>query len=175
VIPASVSGMPAWCIGRYRPDTQAQPSLNSSPLVARCRPTRSSGLVIAGTIGRHGHRHNRFRARVARQRRTLGAVEPVERSEVVRRVPAEDRVPDEATVALGLVSTKWVEIEDADVLKSRIADAARCHPLERLALAPQCGFASGAETAEERKITEQTQRDKLRLIVDVARAVWPSQ
>jgi 5-methyltetrahydropteroyltriglutamate--homocysteine methyltransferase len=90
-------------------------------------------------------------------------------------VPAEDRVPDEATVALGLVSTKWVEIEDADVLKSRIADAARYHPLERLALAPQCGFASGAETAEERKITEQTQRDKLRLIVDVARAVWPSQ
>jgi 5-methyltetrahydropteroyltriglutamate--homocysteine methyltransferase len=47
------------------------------------------------------------------------------------------------------------------------------HPLDRLALAPQCGFASGAETAEERKITEQTQRAKLRLIVDVARAVWP--
>ena len=68
-----------------------------------------------------------------------------------------------------------VEIEDVDVLKRRIADAARYHPLERLALAPQCGFASGAETAEERKITEQTQRDKLRLIVDVARAVWPSQ
>jgi 5-methyltetrahydropteroyltriglutamate--homocysteine methyltransferase len=84
------------------------------------------------------------------------------------------KLPEAATVALGLVSTKWVELEDPQVLKSRIADAARFHPLERLALAPQCGFASGAETAEDRKITEQTQRDKLQLIVDVARETWPS-
>lgn len=83
------------------------------------------------------------------------------------------KLPEDTVATLGLVSTKWTEIEDVELLARRIADAARYHPLERLALSPQCGFASGAETAIARKITEQTQRDKLQRIVDVARAVWP--
>jgi 5-methyltetrahydropteroyltriglutamate--homocysteine methyltransferase len=81
-------------------------------------------------------------------------------------------LPEDKVAALGLVSTKWQQLEDPDMLKARIRQAAKYHPLERLALAPQCGFASAAETAEERKLTEQTQRNKLRLVVDVARDVW---
>jgi methionine synthase II (cobalamin-independent) len=81
-------------------------------------------------------------------------------------------LPEDKVAALGLVSTKWQQLEDPDMLKARIRQAAKYHPLERLALAPQCGFASAAETADERKLTEQTQRDKLQLVVDVARDVW---
>jgi len=81
-------------------------------------------------------------------------------------------LPDDKMAVLGLVSTKWTELEDPDDLRRRIDDAARFHPKERLALATQCGFASAAETAEERKITDQTQRDKLKLVADVAHSVW---
>ena len=44
--------------------------------------------------------------------------------------------------------------------------------MENLGLATQCGFASANETAEQRKITPQTQSDKLRLVADVARSIW---
>ena len=40
------------------------------------------------------------------------------------------------------------------------------------ALATQCGFASAAEVAEQRMITEQTEVDKLRLVAQTARSVW---
>jgi 5-methyltetrahydropteroyltriglutamate--homocysteine methyltransferase len=83
------------------------------------------------------------------------------------------KLPEDTVAALGLVSTKWTAVEDAGLLRAQIAGAARHHPLERLALSPQCGFASAAETAAGRKITDQTQRDKLQRIVDVARQVWP--
>jgi 5-methyltetrahydropteroyltriglutamate--homocysteine methyltransferase len=79
---------------------------------------------------------------------------------------------DDKVAVLGLVSTKWTRMEDPDQLRARIHEAARFHPLERLALAPQCGFASAAETAEGRKLTEQIQSDKLRLVAEVARSVW---
>jgi 5-methyltetrahydropteroyltriglutamate--homocysteine methyltransferase len=82
------------------------------------------------------------------------------------------QLPDDKVAVLGLVSTKWTALEDPDVLRGRIHEAARFHPLERLAIAPQCGFASAAETAQERKLTAQTQVDKLRLVAQVARSVW---
>lgn len=83
-----------------------------------------------------------------------------------------DELPDHVTAALGLVSTKWTQLEDYDTLRSRIDEAARFHPKHRLAIGPQCGFASASETAEQRKITPQTQIDKLNLVGDVARSVW---
>jgi 5-methyltetrahydropteroyltriglutamate--homocysteine methyltransferase len=82
------------------------------------------------------------------------------------------QLPEDKVAALGLVSTKWTVLEDPDALRARLHEAARFHPLERLAIAPQCGFASAAETAEARKLTAQTQVDKLRLVADVARSVW---
>jgi methionine synthase II (cobalamin-independent) len=81
-------------------------------------------------------------------------------------------LPDEKVCILGLVSTKWVALEDQAELERRIADAARFHPLERLGVSTQCGFASAAETAEQRLVTWDTQARKLALVADTARAVW---
>jgi 5-methyltetrahydropteroyltriglutamate--homocysteine methyltransferase len=85
---------------------------------------------------------------------------------------ALQHLSDDKIAVLGLVSTKWVALEDPALLRARIEEAARYHPLEHLALAPQCGFASAAETAEARKVTEATQVDKLRLVAEVAHEVW---
>ncbi len=53
-------------------------------------------------------------------------------------------VPEDTSVVLGLISTKRAEMEREDELIARINEAARYIPLERLALSPQCGFASVA-------------------------------
>ncbi len=42
-------------------------------------------------------------------------------------------------------------------------------PLERLALSPQCGFAS---TWEGNRITPKVQRAKLAVVAETARKVW---
>jgi 5-methyltetrahydropteroyltriglutamate--homocysteine methyltransferase len=81
-------------------------------------------------------------------------------------------LPDDKVAVLGLISTKWTALEDRELLQRRIEEAARFHPRDRLAISTQCGFASAAETAEQRKITEQTQLDKLRLVAQTARAAW---
>ncbi len=51
-------------------------------------------------------------------------------------------VPDDKIVVLGLASTKTSRLETREELTERIREAARYVPLERLALSPQCGFAS---------------------------------
>ena len=72
-------------------------------------------------------------------------------------------------VVLGLVSTKTPQLENADDLRRRIDEAARIAPLENLAISPQCGFAS-VDTGNP--VSAADQEAKLRLVVDVARAVW---
>jgi 5-methyltetrahydropteroyltriglutamate--homocysteine methyltransferase len=78
-------------------------------------------------------------------------------------------VPGDRTVVLGLVTTKKPRLESVDELRRRIDEAARVVPLERLALSPQCGFAS---TMEGNRITPEDQRKKLARVVETARAVW---
>lgn len=78
-------------------------------------------------------------------------------------------VPQDKTVVLGLVTTKEPQLEDENELKKRIDEASRYVPLERLALSPQCGFAS---TLPGNKVTEADQRAKLELVGRVARDVW---
>ena len=78
-------------------------------------------------------------------------------------------VPKNKTVVLGLVSSKFPELESKDVLKRRIDEAARHIDLDQLSLSPQCGFAS---TAPGNRISPDIQRAKLRLVVEVAREVW---
>ncbi len=73
------------------------------------------------------------------------------------------------TVVLGLISTKTPVLEDADGLCRRIDEAARHVPLERLALSPQCGFAS---TVGGNLLSMDDQRSKLELVVQVAKRVW---
>jgi 5-methyltetrahydropteroyltriglutamate--homocysteine methyltransferase len=70
---------------------------------------------------------------------------------------------------LGLVTTKSPVLEKKDNLKRRIDEAAKYAPLEFLALSPQCGFAS---TIEGNPLTENDQKRKLELVVEVAREVW---
>jgi len=78
-------------------------------------------------------------------------------------------VPRDKTVVLGLVSSKRPELEDADQLARRIDEAARFLPIERLALSPQCGFAS---TMEGNLLSEEVQWRKLGLVSATARRVW---
>ena len=78
-------------------------------------------------------------------------------------------VPEDRVVVLGLVTTKRPRTEDEDDLKRRIAEAARIIPPERLALSPQCGFAS---TMAGNKLTQDEQRAKLDLVGRVARSVF---
>jgi 5-methyltetrahydropteroyltriglutamate--homocysteine methyltransferase len=81
-------------------------------------------------------------------------------------------VPKGKTVILGLVSTKTPELEKKDELKRRIEDAAKYCPLEQLGLSPQCGFSSGGGSGQV--MTEDATKQKLALIVEVAREVWGS-
>ena len=78
-------------------------------------------------------------------------------------------VPKGKKVVLGLISTKTPVLEEKDVLKSRIEAAAKYVPLENLCLSPQCGFAS-SEVGNQ--LTEDDQKRKLELAVQVARDVW---
>jgi 5-methyltetrahydropteroyltriglutamate--homocysteine methyltransferase len=78
-------------------------------------------------------------------------------------------VPEDKTVVLGLVTSKFPELESAADLKSRIDDAARYVPLDRLCLSPQCGFSS---TIHGNVMTEDEQWAKLRHVAAVAGDVW---
>ena len=74
------------------------------------------------------------------------------------------------TVVLGLVTSKFPELEDKEAIKARIHEAAKYVPLERLCLSPQCGFSS---TEEGNIMTEEQEWAKVRLVRDIAREVWP--
>ena len=78
-------------------------------------------------------------------------------------------LPKGKTVVLGLVTTKFDQMENKDALKRRIEEAARYAPLEQLALSPQCGFSS---TVHGNNIAVEAQRNKLRLVIETAREVW---
>src|SRR5512135_934901 len=78
-------------------------------------------------------------------------------------------VPEDRTVVLGLITTKKPALEKKDEIKRRIDEASRFVPLERLALSPQCGFAS---TEEGNLVTPADQEAKLRLVAETAKEVW---
>ncbi|MBL0423405.1 5-methyltetrahydropteroyltriglutamate--homocysteine S-methyltransferase [Ramlibacter sp. AW1] len=73
------------------------------------------------------------------------------------------------TVVLGLVTTKFGQLESKDDLKRRIDEAAKYAPLDQLALSPQCGFSS---TVHGNNIAVEAQRSKLRLVIETAQEVW---
>ena len=77
--------------------------------------------------------------------------------------------PKGKRIVLGLVSSKEAALETKDDLKRRIEEAARFVPLDQLCISPQCGFAS---TAPGNRITEDIERRKLALCVEVAAEVW---
>ena len=60
-------------------------------------------------------------------------------------------------------------MESDDLLKQRVQESTRYIPLERLALSPQCGFAS---VFEGNLIGEDVQRAKLETLGRVADEIW---
>jgi 5-methyltetrahydropteroyltriglutamate--homocysteine methyltransferase len=78
-------------------------------------------------------------------------------------------VPDDKVVVLGLVTTQNPRRETVNELRARIHEANRYVPRERLALSPQCGFAT---PVIGNAITVEDEKNKLRTIAETARAAW---
>jgi 5-methyltetrahydropteroyltriglutamate--homocysteine methyltransferase len=78
-------------------------------------------------------------------------------------------VPKNKMIVLGLISSKEPALEPLDQLRRRIDEASKYVPIENLAIAPQCGFAS---TMFGNLLTWDEQKRKLELVVETARKVW---
>jgi len=78
-------------------------------------------------------------------------------------------IPKGKGVVLGLVSSKTPRLESPNELKHRVDEASRYVDSARLAISPQCGFAS---TMGGNPVTEADERAKLKLCVDTAHAIW---
>lgn len=77
--------------------------------------------------------------------------------------------PPNVTIVLGLITSKFPDLEDPEQLKQRVVAASEYVPLENLALSTQCGFAS---TEEGNAVTEEEQWKKLALVVQTAQEIW---
>jgi 5-methyltetrahydropteroyltriglutamate--homocysteine methyltransferase len=78
-------------------------------------------------------------------------------------------VPKGKIVVLGLITTKFAQLESQDELLRRIERASKYVPTEYLAVSTQCGFASAASG---NLISWDDMRHKLDLVVEIARRVW---
>ncbi|HET8841268.1 MAG TPA: hypothetical protein VFN35_07355, partial [Ktedonobacteraceae bacterium] len=81
-------------------------------------------------------------------------------------------VPDDRVVVLGLVTTKKPDLEADEEVRERILQAGQYIALDRLALSPQCGFAS---TMEGNHLSQSDQRAKLELVTRVAHEIWDNK
>ncbi|MCG6270367.1 5-methyltetrahydropteroyltriglutamate--homocysteine S-methyltransferase [Vibrio furnissii] len=72
-------------------------------------------------------------------------------------------------IVLGLITSKFPELEQAEQIKARIHEATRYVPLENLCISPQCGFAS---TEEGNKLTAEEQWAKIRFLKEIEHQVW---
>ena len=78
-------------------------------------------------------------------------------------------VPPGKRVVLGVVTSKFGELEPKDDIKRRIDEAAKYVALDQLCLSAQCGFASHTSG---NVLTEDQQWAKLRMIVELADEIW---
>lgn len=76
---------------------------------------------------------------------------------------------DDLQLVLGLVTSKYGELENPDNIKARIKEASEYIGLDQICLSPQCGFAS---TEEGNLLTEEQQWDKVRHVIKIAEEVW---
>ncbi|EOI5730130.1 cobalamin-independent methionine synthase II family protein [Cronobacter malonaticus] len=77
--------------------------------------------------------------------------------------------PGKQQVVLGLITTKNGELENPELIKARLEEAAKYVDISQICLSPQCGFAS---TEEGNSITPAEQWEKVRLVTSVASEVW---
>ena len=80
-------------------------------------------------------------------------------------------VPAGKVVVLGLVSTKASRVEPLEQIRARLGQARSVVDAGRLALSPQCGFAT---SVAGNAITAEAQRAKLALLVRAARDFLPA-
>jgi len=78
-------------------------------------------------------------------------------------------LPEDKVAVLGLVSTKRGEVESVQQLSARVREASRHCPLERLAISPQCGFAT---SLRGNPVTHEQQEAKLRALALAAQEIW---
>jgi methionine synthase II (cobalamin-independent) len=78
-------------------------------------------------------------------------------------------VPEDKVVVLGLVTTKSGRRETVDELAARVRGAAAFVPLDRLAISPQCGFAT---SILGNALTYEDEKAKLETLVRAAELVW---
>jgi len=81
------------------------------------------------------------------------------------------QVPEDKVAVLGLVTTKTSRAETVEELIARIHEASQYLPLERLAISPQCGFATSTGGND---ISFEDQRSKLSTLAHAAAEVWPN-
>ena len=79
-------------------------------------------------------------------------------------------LPKGKGVVLGLIASRNPRLETTDELKRRIEEASRFAALDQLALCPHCGFATSVTRSSDE--AEALQWQKLKLVVETARAVW---
>jgi 5-methyltetrahydropteroyltriglutamate--homocysteine methyltransferase len=79
------------------------------------------------------------------------------------------QMPAHKAVVLGLISTKTALLEDMTHLERSVGEATQYVPLERLALSPQCGFAS---TVGGNPLSIDDEKRKLDLLVRTAAHIW---
>ncbi|MDO4814191.1 MAG: 5-methyltetrahydropteroyltriglutamate--homocysteine S-methyltransferase [Gemella sp.] len=79
------------------------------------------------------------------------------------------KLPKGKKVVLGLITSKFADLEDKEEVIARIHEAAKYVPLENLYLSTQCGFAS---TEEGNILTEEDQWKKIALIQEIVKEVW---
>jgi Methionine synthase II (cobalamin-independent) len=80
-------------------------------------------------------------------------------------------VPGDKVVVLGLVTTKTSQVEPLEQIEARLREARSLIDAERLALSPQCGFAT---SVAGNAITPEAERAKLALLVRAARDFLPA-
>ena len=79
------------------------------------------------------------------------------------------KVGKDKKVVLGLITSKFADLEDKEEVIARIKEASQYIPLENIYLSTQCGFAS---TEEGNVITEEDQWKKIALISEIVYEVW---
>ncbi|PVI01077.1 5-methyltetrahydropteroyltriglutamate-homocysteine methyltransferase [Periconia macrospinosa] len=91
-------------------------------------------------------------------------------------------LPKNKNVILGVITSKFPEMEDKEEMKKRVLQAAdvmakgqgesREEALKRVGVSPQCGFASHAEG---NLIDIEAMKKKLKLVREIADEVWPGE
>lgn len=93
-------------------------------------------------------------------------------------------LPRSKNVVLGVVTTKVSDLEQAEPIKDRVLQAAQViaqgqertveEAMRNVGISPQCGFASVAAGGAD-GMTEKRMFEKLQLVKDVARELWPGR